>query len=151
MLFPKYFKGLFDFGYQRRGLEVPTFYFVYLIATIMAGAVVGQTISALLGSDQIRVTWRVDHIVASIIYLILTHAIIKKKGMGETIKIIWILPLVTAGLTLYIGHVVALIIPTILSTRPNNYLKKQTPPTTEKPNDTQPNQQNSTEQSNPTQ
>lgn len=128
MYWPSFFKGLFDFGYQRRGLEIPTFFFTYLIGSIMLGAIVGTVVSALTGSDQIRLTWRLDHITASVLFLIVTHFIIKKKGIGENIKIIWLLPLVTAALTLYLGHVIALIIPTILSAVPNNFLKAK--PTT---------------------
>lgn len=115
MYFPSYFKGLFDFGYQRRGLEIPTFYFVYLIGTIMAGAVVGQMISAIARSDQIRVNYSLDHITASIIYLLITYFIIKQKNLGASIKLIWLLPIATAALTLYVGHAIALIIPTVLS------------------------------------
>lgn len=119
MYFPKSFKGLFDFGYQRRGLEIPTFYFVYLIVSIMLGAVVGMLVSLATGSDQVRITWRVDSIAASILFLVVTHQMILKKGLGTQSPIIWLLPIATAALTIYVGHVIALIIPTILSTRPN--------------------------------
>lgn len=124
MLFPKSFKGLLDFGYQRRGMEIPTFYFVYLIGSVMIGAICGMLVSLATGSDTARITWRVDYIAASILYLVVTHQIIKKKTMGTQSPIIWLLPIATAALTLYIGHIVALIIPTILSARPNKNTAK---------------------------
>lgn len=140
MIFPKSFKGLFDFGYQRRGLEIPTFYFVYLILSIMAGAVVGMLVSLATGSDETRINWRVDSITASILFLVITHQIIKRKGMGTTSPVIWILPIATAALTLYVGHIVALIIPTILSARPKKNDQKAPPPS---PEQTQPPQNSS--------
>ncbi len=128
MYWPKAFRGLFDFSYQRRGLEVPIFYISYLIGSIMAGAVVGTIISAIMKSDSIRIAWNIDYITASILFLIVSHLFILKKGLGNEIKIIWILPIVAAGLTLFAGgHVIGLIIPTILSAMANkNNLNKNT-------------------------
>lgn len=121
MYFPKSFKGLLDFGYQRRGLEIPTFYIAYLIGGVMAGAIIGMLISSVAGSDQIRITYRLDQITASIIYLVVTHQMIMRKGLGETIKLTYLLPIITAALTLYLGHAFGLIIPTILSAQANKH------------------------------
>lgn len=128
MYFPKYFKGLFDFGYQRRGLEVPTFYFVYLIGSVMVGAVVGMLVSSATGSDAIRISWRVDSIAASILFLVMSHSIILKKGLGNEIKLVWLLPMLAALLTIFLGHIIGLLILTILATRPNKYTQSNTSP-----------------------
>jgi hypothetical protein len=134
MYFPKQFRGIFDFGYQRRGLEVPTFYFTYLIGSIMLGAIVGVAISALLRSDTVRIQWNVDLITASILFLTISHFMIQKKALADNIKIIWLLPIITAALTLFTGHLLGLIIPTILATRPNKNIAGSTASqTVEKP------------------
>ncbi len=123
MYFPKVFRGLFDFGYQRRGLEVPVFYITYLIGSIMAGAVVGTIVSAIARSDNVRIAWSIDYLTASIVFLIVSHMIILKKGLADNIKIIWILPIVAAALTLLAGgHLTGLIIPTILSAMANKHI-----------------------------
>jgi hypothetical protein len=131
MYFPKQFKGIFDFGYQRKGLEIPTFYFVYLIGSIMISAVIGTIISSITRSDTIRITYSLDVVIASIVFLVVSHTIIKKKGLGNDIKIIWLLPLVSAALTLYVGHILGVLVPTILSARPNKHLQTGAQPQNE--------------------
>lgn len=98
----------------------------------MAGAIVGQMISAIARSDQIRVNYSLDHLTASIIYLVITYFIIKQKNLGDSIKLIWLLPLATAALTLYMGHAIALIIPTILSAVGNRNQKAKSETVREK-------------------
>ncbi len=120
MLFPSMFRGLIDLGYQRRGLEVIGFYMAYVIGSIMLGAVLGNGVAAIFGSSAVRAEWKVDFIAISILCLVLSFYSIKLKNLG-TIKIMWLLPIVSAIFAIYGGPVMGLLIPTILTTRPKNH------------------------------
>lgn len=112
------FQHLFNFGYQRRGIEVIGFFIAYMLGTIMLGAVVGSTVASIFGGDAARTNWRVDSITASIVMLLLTHFIIRQKHLHTISPLFMILPLGTSILSLFVTPTIALIIPSILSSLP---------------------------------
>jgi hypothetical protein len=115
MYFPPLFQHLINFGYQRRGLEVIGFFIAYLLGTIMLGAVVGSVVASLFGGDAARINWKVDSITASIVMLLITHFIVRKKHLYTVSPLFMILPLVTAIISQFLTPAVALTIPTFLS------------------------------------
>jgi hypothetical protein len=127
MYFPPMFRSLYNFGYQRRGLEVAAFYIAYLLGTIIAGAIVGSVMASLFGGDAFRNKYKVDMVTASIVLLIITYYSIKQKNLNRNILMNF-LPLATAILSQFATPAIALIIPTFLSTLPGK--TQFTPPPT---------------------
>lgn len=108
------FQHLYDFGYKRQGIEVFGFFISYLLATIILGAIIGSIVASLFGGDAARVNWKIDSITASIVVLLLTFYIIKRKHLGPNI-IYTLLPLGAAIVSQFLTPAIALMIPSFLS------------------------------------
>lgn len=118
MYFPPMFQHLLNFDYQRRGLEVVGFFIAYLLGTIMIGAVIGSIVAQLFGGDAARINWKIDTITASIVLLLISHFIVRKKHLHTTSPLFMILPLGTAILSQFFTPAIALLIPSFLSSLP---------------------------------
>ena len=127
MYFPPMFRSLYNFGYQRRGMEIAAFYISYLIGTIITGAIVGSVMASLFGGDAFRIKYKVDMVTGSIVLLAITYYIIKQKNLNRHMLMNF-LPLATALLTQVASPAIALIVPTFLSTLPGK--TQFTPPPT---------------------
>lgn len=112
------FQHLLNFGYQRRGLEVLGFYLAYLIGSIIISGVVGSIVAALFGVDA-RNNNRADVVASSIVVLMVTFLIIKKKRM--TGLLYTTLPLGSAMVCLFLSPVLAILIPSYLSSLPPQF------------------------------
>jgi hypothetical protein len=118
MYWPSMFQRIYDFGYQRRGLEVMGFFITYMIGIVIGGAIVGSIVAALFGGDAARVNWKIDLITHSIILLIITHLIVRQKQLYVKSQFFMFLPLATSILAQFVGPAISLIIPTFLSSLP---------------------------------
>lgn len=112
MYTPPLFQHLLNFGYQRRGLEILGFYIAYLISSIIISGAVGSLVAAIFGVEA-RDNSRADVVAASIVVLVVTFLIIKKKRLSGLLYTF--LPLGSAILCQFLSPVLALLVPAYLS------------------------------------
>lgn len=110
------FKNLTDFSYKRSGKEALGFYLAYLVLIVLVGGIVGAVTGLASGSQSYELGVRVGNIVAILLVLGVSFAILSKKKLMNNFGLV-LLALLSGLLAFAGGSVLGLIPTAYLSTK----------------------------------